>query len=559
MRTTESVSALFLLGLVTFFAGCGTSEDGTDATSPPDTTAADLSQSDAGCTPQCSGKQCGDDGCGGTCGTCTNPCTNKLDESVCVDGQCASPCCPDCTDKDCGGDGCGNTCGTCTCGYECSGQSECIYIACDGRECGPDGCGGTCGSCVFGTCEKSTGKCECVPNCADNECGPDGCGGECGQCSSGEICVEGNCLQKCGTNCPVQSTCISGACIPWCVEPDECFFPETEFPYEVEWNTEGYCNGDVVLSAAAKANTGEQAEDIVGVLIENSNPPSYCDCQPSCTGKECGDGGCPDQPNACGTCGPGKTCVDGQCKTSGCQPNCGVMVTVPSGPFMQGCNESLDDACDSDEYPYHEVNVPAFEIDKYEVTSSRYGECVDAGGCTEPSTGSSSCNWGESGKDDHPVNCIDWYQAGEYCEWAGKRLCSESEWEKASRGTDGRIYPWGNEEPTCEYCVMDDGDDGCGTDSTWPVGSKPAGASPYGAHDMSGNVWEWVQDRYHDDYDGAPTDGSAWESPSASYRVVRGGGFVSYGAGILRSSLRYYDYPDAGYGVYLGVRCCRSK
>ncbi len=236
------------------------------------------------------------------------------------------------------------------------------------------------------------------------------------------------------------------------------------------------------------------------------------------------------------------------------------MVTVPAGSFMQGCNASVDSDCSSPrEYPYHEVNVPAFEIDKYEVTVKEYGNCVTSSACTEPSTVNSYCNWNKSGKAEHPVNCITWHQAGEFCAWAGKRLCSESEWEKASRGTVGRKYPWGSEpSATCEYAVMSEGGVGCEAESTWPVGSKPLGTSPYGVLDLSGNVWEWVEDDYHSVYSGAPTNGSAWvEEPRASQRVMRGGSLVNFYASYLRSSNRYADDP-ARVGGHIGARCCRS-
>ena len=349
---------------------------------------------------------------------------------------------------------------------------------------------------------QADGPIGCQPDCEGKECGDDGCGGSCGECGSGETCKSGQCVE-------ITPTCGDGIC-----DPGEDF----------------------------------------------DNCPSDCECQPDCEGKECGDDGCG---GSCGECGSGETCVDGKCQTGGCnvsgpepKVNCsGGMCVVPAGPFCMGC---VDNQCGSDEYPYHEVDVPAFEIDKYEVTVSQYGACVNAGACTAPGTGS-YCNWGKSGKEDHPVNCIDWNQAKAYCEWAGKRLCSESEWEKASRGTDGRIYPWGNEEPTCDYCVMDEGGYGCGTDSTWSVGSKPAGASPYGALDMSGNVWEWVEDDWHISYTGAPTNGTAWvDSPRASTRVVRGGSFHYDYAGFLRSSNRS-DVVPVGAGADLGVRCCRSK
>jgi len=247
------------------------------------------------------------------------------------------------------------------------------------------------------------------------------------------------------------------------------------------------------------------------------------------------------------------------------------MVQVPSGVFWQGCNDAVDTNCEPSERPYHEVKAPGFEIDEHEVTVAQYkafvealgtslGTYCDGGTCTpEGTTYSSHCNWGMIGREEHPINCITWYQAQAFCEWAGKRLCSESEWEKAARGTDGRIYPWGNEEPTCEYAVMSEGGLGCGAGGTMVVGSMPAGASPYGALDMSGNVWEWVEDDYYSDYTGAPTDGSTWmDSPRAAYRVIRGGSFDLDFSYYLRSLYRaYYDPAYTDYDV--GARCCRSQ
>lgn len=257
------------------------------------------------------------------------------------------------------------------------------------------------------------------------------------------------------------------------------------------------------------------------------------------------------------------------------------MVTVPEGWFWQGCNPAVDD-CDfqlpnlgdeyfvyDDEQPYHRIHIPTFEIDKHEVTVEMYEECVRVGRCSAPDTQYTECNWGVSGKERHPINCVDWHQAWAFCGWAEKRLCTESEWEKASRGEDGNLYPWGNDLPTCQYVVMN----GCSIKKeTMPVGSKPDGASPYGALDMSGNVWEWVEDDYHSDYEGAPTDGSAWIGVSRSdFRVIRGGSVFSPQTlnGALRSSDRGLSSalkPCGGnndvlvsdcLGYDLGFRCCR--
>ena len=275
-------------------------------------------------------------------------------------------------------------------------------------------------------------------------------------------------------------------------------------------------------------------------------------------GYECSAGAtCVDSVCICGVlggiCGEEETCEDGLC----CSDNrCSApMATIPAGPFMMGCDREQY-VCPSNELPYHEVNVPEFEIDVTEVTQRAYRACVDDNeNCSEPSTeGVEYCNWGTDDREEHPVNCIDWDQARNYCDWAGKRLCSESEWEKAARGIDGRIYPWGNTEATCDWAVMHrDEVNGCGEDRTWPVGSKPAGM--YGLYDMAGNVWEVVEDDYHSTYNDAPDDGEPWiENPRGSVHIRRGGSFLSVVSSSLRASIRSH-FSSGSNG---GVRCCRD-
>ncbi|MBP8971341.1 formylglycine-generating enzyme family protein, partial [Myxococcota bacterium] len=135
---------------------------------------------------------------------------------------------------------------------------------------------------------------------------------------------------------------------------------------------------------------------------------------------------------------------------------------------------------------------------------------------------------------------------------------SEAEWEYAARsgGRDWK-YPWGNENATCERAVMDDGSgNGCGRRSTWPVCSKPKGNTTQGLCDMAGNVWEWVQDWCHYSYNGAPTDGSAWEKPTGSRRVVRGGSWNG-DAGFVRAAFRNGVDPRFRFSN-LGFRLARS-
>ncbi len=173
------------------------------------------------------------------------------------------------------------------------------------------------------------------------------------------------------------------------------------------------------------------------------------------------------------------------------------------------------DRGDSDEKPVHEVTVRTFQMAKTEVTNKQYRACVGAGACAPPSS--------YEGGDGHPVVNVDWEQARKFSDWVGGRLPSEAEWEYAARsaGKDWK-YPWGDEDATCERAVIG----GCGSGAA-PVCSKPAGNTAQGLCDMAGNAWEWVQDWGHGSYNGAPNDGSAWESPAGSYRVLRGGAWFN--------------------------------
>jgi formylglycine-generating enzyme required for sulfatase activity len=205
-----------------------------------------------------------------------------------------------------------------------------------------------------------------------------------------------------------------------------------------------------------------------------------------------------------------------------------VMVYVPAGEFIMGSTDEDVDAvmgeCPgcmqasfTDESPQHSVYLDAFWIDQTEVTNAQYEKCLEAGSCKEP-----QC-WDEKdyNSPEQPVVCVTWDDAQAYAIWAGGRLPTEAEWEKAARGTDGRLYPWGNHFD-CAMANLA----GCpGPFAAEPVGSYPAGASPYGALDMAGNVSEWVADWYAQDYY-ASSPGSYPLGPgSGSPRVFRGGGW----------------------------------
>jgi formylglycine-generating enzyme required for sulfatase activity len=255
------------------------------------------------------------------------------------------------------------------------------------------------------------------------------------------------------------------------------------------------------------------------------------------------------------------------------------MVHVPAGEFTMGstdaevdsalalCNEYYGDCERSwfeDEQLVHTVYLDAFYIDKTEVTNAQYQRCVEAGDCQAPTT----CDWGEptygdASKADHPVVCVNWNDAQAYCAWAGARLPTEAEWERAARGGDGRVYPWGN---TFDGSKVNFCDKNCSADwkdasvddgyaGTAPVGSYPDGVGPYGALDMAGNVWEWVADWYDSCYYASSPESNPEGLASGDYPVFRGGSWNDYVARV-RAALRRRPAPDVTPRL-VGFRCAR--
>jgi formylglycine-generating enzyme required for sulfatase activity len=228
-----------------------------------------------------------------------------------------------------------------------------------------------------------------------------------------------------------------------------------------------------------------------------------------------------------------------------------VLVYVPAGKFTMGSDDG-----DADEKPVHTVRLDAFWIDQTEVTNKQYAACVAAGRCDAPSQTNSykrASYYGNSEFDEFPVVYVNWEKAKTYCEWAGKRLPTEAQWEKAARGTDARIYPWGNDALNKDFLnySLNLGD-------TTKVGSYDVGKSFYGAYDMAGNVLEWVNDWYGDTYYQSSSSSKNPLGPNTGlYRVLRGGAWnhsYSYVCSTHRDS---YDPAYSSY--FVGFRCTRGK
>ena len=224
-----------------------------------------------------------------------------------------------------------------------------------------------------------------------------------------------------------------------------------------------------------------------------------------------------------------------------------VMVYVPGGEFEMGSTEG-----GSDERPVHMVVLDDFWIDRTEVTNEQYRRCVEAGDCEPPADSDSYTRdsyYGNSAYDDYPVIYVSWFQAVDYCEWAGGRLPTEAEWEYAARGPEVSVYPWGDE---WDKNRLNSGEGGPG--DTTEVGSYPAGVSWCGALDMAGNVWEWVADWYGEYPSGRQVNPTG--SSSGASRVLRGGSW-SLDRSRARSAYRSGSSPGDRF-IDFGFRCCVS-
>jgi formylglycine-generating enzyme required for sulfatase activity len=241
-----------------------------------------------------------------------------------------------------------------------------------------------------------------------------------------------------------------------------------------------------------------------------------------------------------------------------------VLVFVPAGEFKMGSARLDDPQTLDEEIPQHIIYLDAYWIDQTEVSNAQYALCVASGSCTKPKDNislSRSSYYGNDQYASYPVIFVSWSQATTYCNWAGRRLPTEAMWENAARGPDGRVYPWGNtfDGTKANYCDINctDAWKDIGYDDgyidTSPVGDYPAGASVYGALDMSGNVYEWVADWFE------PYSRIRQVNPvgplSGSEHIMRGGSWGDDSSHIRAAVRSHTNLPDSA--NFIGFRCAR--
>ncbi len=251
------------------------------------------------------------------------------------------------------------------------------------------------------------------------------------------------------------------------------------------------------------------------------------------------------------------------------------MCLVPEGDFVMGCSAQASGYCTPREAAERIVSLPEFWIDRTEVTFGQYDACVRAGACPSIPDASRDCLVPQKDRfvkgqlpahfvaPDRPVVCADWHMADAFCRYAGKHLPTEAQWEKAARGTDGRLYPWGDTPADCSKAIMNDETDptplrgrGCRFATTWPVCSKGEAGSTYGLCDMAGNVWEWVADPWVEAPTGLDASGQILGSSDVTKRSMKGGSWTRDSRD-LRSSFRDWEHTTTA-GCGIGFRCVRE-
>jgi len=225
------------------------------------------------------------------------------------------------------------------------------------------------------------------------------------------------------------------------------------------------------------------------------------------------------------------------------------MGAIPAGEFWMGVDGPLGL---EDERPRHKVRLDAYAMDLYEVTTGRYAGFLATTG-REPPWQWESVNLQHDGN--RPVIGVDWLDAEAYCRWAGKRLPTEAEWERAARGTDERRYPWGNQDPTTKLANFALGARFSYSQVLMPVGHFEDGKSPTGLYDMAGNVWEWIADWYGADYFEQSPERNPTGPAEGTFKVLRGGAWSELPKYLL--TYGRFKLPPTTRNAYTGFRCAK--
>lgn len=403
-------------------------------------------------------------------------------------------------------------------------------------------------ACFEQKCDDKTGQCVGINKPNDSKC-DDGV-----PCTLSDTCQNGTCTA--GTNlcgCSKDSDCFDqdgDKCtgVPYCDKSTEPFVCKTNPATVVDCQSGGL---GCVLNSCNK-HTGTCAPQPDATACDDQNP---------CTVEACDGitGQCSHIAVLETTPCSGGTCVAGSCKALGADE-----VAIAAATAQIGCN--LTSGCATDELPQHDVTLATYAIDRFEVTVAQYQACVDSGNCPAPAGSDADCNWGKPAKAGHPITCVSWAQAVGYCQYVGKRLPTEAEWEAAARGTCSLYtscasqlpqYPWGNDTPTCSWTVMfGDSTAGCDLNTTKGVGVQSNDRSPHQVRDLAGNAREWTADWYDASYYAASAATNPTGPASGTLRVARGGSWLSL-LQEMRSSDRHPLDP-ASASADLGFRCARS-
>jgi eukaryotic-like serine/threonine-protein kinase len=231
-----------------------------------------------------------------------------------------------------------------------------------------------------------------------------------------------------------------------------------------------------------------------------------------------------------------------------------ILIDIPAGEFLMGSAEN-EAVSFQNERPKHKVYLDEYWIDSHKVTNAMYGACFEAGVCADPGTYISRM-WNDNYENPdtraYPVTYVTWQQARDYCRWLGRDLPTEAQWEKAARGTDGRIYPWGDtiDCSLANYAA-------CKLKDITRTDRYPDASSPYGVLDMSGNVWEWTLDWYDRGYYAESPAINPTGPLTGTLRVLRGGSWLN-GADYVRSAYRFSASPEHG-NDYFGFRCASTS